>query len=106
MGACRLSDESKCFLGTGVGQQEGEERTHSVARHAENARCARKPLTQPLRSTTLDEVAGKSIWKRDANEVIDPRARSFLRWLERHWWAPLAAAIPTFIGIALWVFVR
>jgi hypothetical protein len=51
-------------------------------------------------------VAAKSIWTRDANEVLDPLAHSYLRWLQRHRWAPIVAAIPAVIGIALWVFAR
>jgi hypothetical protein len=51
-------------------------------------------------------VNTKSIWKREATDVLDPVAHSYLRWLERHWWAPIVSAIPAVIGIGLWVFAR
>jgi hypothetical protein len=78
-------------------------RARSRRRAIGSSACVVDPLT--LLDHT-QRVAAKSIWKRDANEVLDPFARSYLRWLERHWWAPIAAAIPAVIGIALWAFAR
>jgi len=44
----------------------------------------------------------KSIWKRDANEVVDPLAFAYIRWL-RTWWARAIVAAITLLLIAVWV---
>ena len=47
----------------------------------------------------------KSIWKRNANEVIDPLMLSFLRWTLASWWHYAIVACVGLGSIALTVWL-
>ena len=55
---------------------------------------------------TVDTRSRMSIWKRDANEVMDQVAHAYIKWVSAHRWVhiPLTAAV--LLEVALfWVFL-